>query len=87
MYNASLTLGKDHPVLFYRCLILQDLQTYAGPDAVQEWRKLLVSTVCFSFLLSYKKFLDKFKDTVEYIYKHIFANKHFIQKVYTFFWG
>lgn len=37
-------------------LLLQDLQTYAGPNAEQEWRKLLVS-INF-FLLIFDKLLE-----------------------------
>lgn len=37
-------------------LSLQDLQTYAGPNAEQEWRKLLVS-ISF-FLLIFDKLLE-----------------------------
>jgi hypothetical protein len=37
--------------LFY--LFLQDLEKYAGPNAVQEWKKLLVSCASFPPLNEY----------------------------------
>lgn len=60
------------------CIILQDLQTYAGPNAVQEWRKLLVSIkyiVLWSLISfwNFKRYLN--------ICKRMLANTDLIQKV------